>query len=144
MGPFLIVAVIFVISSILQRATQKKTTSQPQTQRRQHPAFEETVEPKTQEKPITAMRHAPTVKPTVQSREHTVKPFTETEHRHMETSLTGISDCTSELSPLVTVNETIKAASEMKAGLKVNLTSQNLAQAILCSEILGKPKALRR
>ena len=143
MGPFLIVAVIFVISSILQRATQKKTTSQPQTQRRQHPAFEETAEKKTEQKPVFKTYES-TIKPTVREAEHTVKPFTETEHRHMETSLTGISDCTSELSPLVTVNETITAASERKAGLKVNLTSQNLAQAILCSEILGKPKALRR
>ena len=61
----------------------------------------------------------------------------------METSLTGFSDCTSHLAPLVTVNDDM-VQEEQKAAFKVNLNSENLAQAMVYSEILGKPKALRR
>ena len=69
---------------------------------------------------------------------HVVKPITESAHTHMETSMTGFTDC--QPVPLLTV----LAEEEQAPAVNMEFSRSALVQGILYSEILGKPRALRR
>jgi len=72
---------------------------------------------------------------------HVVKPLTESRHSHMETSMTGIApDCGPEFSHDLAYEG--KAPALQRPALLFDNSS--VVNAILYSEILGKPKALRR
>lgn len=130
---FFIIAAIFVISSIAEKSRQKKNTDEAR-QKKPHPAFEAEREPEA-EAPV--LRRV--VRPSVS---HTVKPFTESEHAHTESSITGIEECENEYA--VPEVERTDAVNAPEAQFNLKLDAENAALGILYSEILGKPKALRR
>ena len=71
---------------------------------------------------------------------HTVRPLTETSHRHMETSATGIVEC-DPADVAANVATVTRDTPEHSIGLALDVDS--MAAAVLYAEILGKPKALR-
>jgi hypothetical protein len=71
---------------------------------------------------------------------HVVKSFSEGGHTHQETSMTGNTD---KCPP--TGEEDYKAISVLKVGgIDLEFGISSIKQGILYSEILGKPRALRR
>ncbi|MBS5880440.1 MAG: hypothetical protein KIC63_09970 [Clostridium sp.] len=76
---------------------------------------------------------------------HVVKPLTESAHRHVESSITGIEECREPLAP--EPHERDAYADRMEeTRLPYGLTfgKNAVAQGVLYAEILGKPKALRK
>lgn len=130
---FFIIAAIFVISSIAEKSRQKKNTDEVK-QRKTHPAFDAEQPPKAD---IPVAKRV--VRPSVS---HTVKPLTESEHAHTESSITGIEECENEYT--VSEVERTDTTDVPEAQLNLKFGAENAALGILYSEILGKPKALRR
>ncbi len=133
---FFIIAAIFVISSISQRSRQKKNTDTSIPQKKTHHEFDEAIPPKT-----AAKVERKTVRPTVS---HTVKPLTESEHTHLESSITGIEECDEYIQPSFEASDTDIEPVKTPAPPVLKFDAQNAAAGILYAEILGKPKALRR
>lgn len=77
---------------------------------------------------------------------HVVKPLTESAHRHVESSLTGIEDCHEAPERQVQERDAYATQNTETAQLPYGLAFGRDAavQGMLYAEILGKPKALRR
>lgn len=76
---------------------------------------------------------------------HVVKPLTESHHSHVESSISGVSAACDVQDDPVPVEEDAYRIEEAAAPAYSFSFDRNAAvQAILYSEILGKPKALRR
>lgn len=86
------------------------------------------------------------VRPADTTLTHVVKPMTESSHAHTESSMGGGHTCPPEPSaPAVKRPAPVCAESEPRVPLpKLGFTRDELVKGILYSEILGKPKALRR
>ena len=152
-----------------QQAHQAEQSRQPQQPRHYHPAFEEAEEVQ----PITmhdlmqqaknavgavkekATQHRPAAGSMVfdssegeghidgdylveeiapRSDDHVVKPFTESKHIHTESTIMGAEKCEPEE----------KNAYEMSAAIVGEAEMSDIRKAIIWSEIIGKPRALRR
>ncbi|MBQ9832239.1 MAG: hypothetical protein IJO48_00755 [Clostridia bacterium] len=125
---FVILIVIFVIWDIVQKNRQRKQAEEFN-QKRTVASFDE--HPKSE--------HHGTKSPLT----HTVRPFTETGHIHTESSIDGIQEC--DIMPHdVSADVSAPAPSEGAMSCPIDLSGTNAAKGIIYSEILGKPKALRR
>lgn len=143
---FFVFAIILIISSIAQnniRKNQKRIQQASNQQKRTHPAFE-TVDTLPEDlRSVPRKAHQPSIS-------HTVKPLTESTHAHTESSITGFSECDPDeyaqpldLSDNEDHAEDIDSA-PVSRGFALEFDVQNVRNGILYSEILGKPKALKR
>ena len=91
----------------------------------------------------TARKAAPTVTARVApSTGHVVEATSLGGHTHMETSITGVESCPEPHGTPVTVQAQPAAAPATQAGFTFDATA--MRNAIIYSEILAKPKALRK
>lgn len=77
--------------------------------------------------------------------QHVVKPLTESTHRHVESSMTGIEECHEPAVPQPHERDAYARGTEqaeLPYGLVFNRDA--VTQGVLYAEILGKPKALRK
>lgn len=76
---------------------------------------------------------------------HIVTPSRETGHAHAETSITGVSDCPPDAQPLEFEHEDAYSH-ERRAGegFKLDISKNAVLQGVIFSEVLGKPRALKR
>ena len=81
----------------------------------------------------------------VSAARHVVKPLTESTHRHVESSITGIEECREPQVPEPHERDAYADSME-ETRLPYGLTfgKNAVAQGVLYAEILGKPKALRK
>ena len=81
----------------------------------------------------------------VSAARHVVKPLTESTHRHVESSITGIEECREPQVPEPHERDAYADSIE-ETRLPYGLTfgKNAVAQGVLYAEILGKPKALRK
>lgn len=92
-------------------------------------------------KPLQARPHPVTASVT----QHVVKPLTESTHRHVESSMTGIEECHEPAVPQPHERDAYARGTEraeLPYGLVFNRDA--VTQGVLYAEILGKPKALRK
>lgn len=92
-------------------------------------------------KPLQARPHPVTASVT----QHVVKPLTESTHRHVESSMTGIEECHEPAVPQPHERDAYARGAEraeLPYGLVFNRDA--VTQGVLYAEILGKPKALRK
>ena len=77
---------------------------------------------------------------TPKSDDHVVRAFTESLHSHVESSMTGLRDCPGDTD----IHRDSYAIMEREGAAVPELNPGTLRTAILHSEILGRPRALRR
>ncbi len=76
---------------------------------------------------------------------HIVTPSHETGHAHTESSITGISDCAPDAQPLEFEHEdAYSGVGKSTQALKLDISRNAVLQGVIFSEILGKPRALKR
>lgn len=76
---------------------------------------------------------------------HIVAPSRESGHTHTETSITGVSDCAPDSMPLEFEHEDAYSHERStRGGLKLDVSKNAVLQGVIFSEIIGKPRALRR
>lgn len=72
---------------------------------------------------------------------HTVKPFTEADHLHTESSMTGAEPCPPDADAYA--HAAPRPAAAAASDIPLSITGDELRRAVIYSEILGKPKGRR-
>lgn len=92
-------------------------------------------------KPLQARPHPVTASVT----QHVVKPLTESTHRHVESSMTGIEECHEPAVPQPHERDAYaRSAEQAELPYRLMFNRDAVTQGVLYAEILGKPKALRK